>query len=657
MSSAEQALSPSARTPRDVRWRRVAAIVALPLLALLLQVPTAGAAAEVHLVAAGDFGARAATNTVLTQIADQNPDAALALGDLSYQDVPTEYAWCDYVKQRVGEGFPFQLIAGNHESLDVNDGDINDFSACLPNQIPGVEGIYGREYSMDLPAGTPLVRVINASPGLTFEDGRWDYAEGDDHYDWVASAIDEGRADGATWIVVTAHIPCLTVGVHPCPGERDFYRLLLAKDVDLVLHGHEHAYMRTHQLTSGTPSCPDVTGTGFDADCVVDSDDTYFQGQGTVFATVGTGGTPLRDVNATSPQADYFAAISGANLDPAYGLLNISATDTTLTGDFITTSGPGLSDSFTIQVGEPPNQPPSADITTTVDELDVTADGAGSSDTDGTITDYDWQFGDGTTATGVEASHTYASDGTYTITLTVTDNDGATDTTTTDVTVTTTPPPTEALAEDSFTRTVSSGWGSADVGGSWTTWPSSPSGSLLVGSGFGQMVQSTPASSRVAQLRDVASTETLVDATISPDKVTTGGGLYVNVAGRRVSTGAEYRAKLRLRSDGRIGLGPVRTSSSGSETALQSRQLLPFSYSAGDEIRVKVEVTGTSPTTLRAKAWLVGDPEPPTWFFDVQDSTSGLQAPGGIGFNTYYSSSATNTPLVLRVDDLLAVTP
>ena len=48
-----------------------------------------------------------------------------------------------YVKARVGEGFPFELISGNHESLDVNDGDINDFSACLPNQIPGIVGTYG----------------------------------------------------------------------------------------------------------------------------------------------------------------------------------------------------------------------------------------------------------------------------------------------------------------------------------------------------------------------------------------------------------------------------------------------------------------------------------------------------------------------------------
>ena len=175
----------------------------------------------------------------------------------------------------MGEGFPFELIAGNHESLDVNDGQINDFSACLPNQIPGVVGTYGREYYMDLPKGAPLVRVINASPALTFEDGKWTYATGDAHYNWVSAAIDSGRAKGARWIVVTAHIPCLSVGIYSCPANRDFYNLMLSKKVDLVLHGHEHAYMRTHQLRAGVTGCSALAVGSFDADCVADSDSSF----------------------------------------------------------------------------------------------------------------------------------------------------------------------------------------------------------------------------------------------------------------------------------------------------------------------------------------------------------------------------------------------
>ncbi len=56
---------------------------------------------------------------------------------------------------------------------------------------------------------------------------------------------------------------------------------------------------------------------------------------------------------------------------------------------------------------------------------------AGSSDPDGTINSYSWDFGDGNSSAASNPSHSYADDGSYTVTLEVTDNTGLTDTDTT----------------------------------------------------------------------------------------------------------------------------------------------------------------------------------------------------------------------------------
>lgn len=69
-----------------------------------------------------------------------------------------------------------------------------------------------------------------------------------------------------------------------------------------------------------------------------------------------------------------------------------------------------------------------------VDEL-VSFNASASTDPDGTIISYSWNFGDGTTGTGVTISHSWIVAGNYTIILTVTDNAGATGSATSSITV------------------------------------------------------------------------------------------------------------------------------------------------------------------------------------------------------------------------------
>ena len=62
--------------------------------------------------------------------------------------------------------------------------------------------------------------------------------------------------------------------------------------------------------------------------------------------------------------------------------------------------------------------------------LRVQFDATGSSDADGTIATYAWDFGDGNVGSGAQLTHSYTSPGDYSATLTVTDNAGATGTAT-----------------------------------------------------------------------------------------------------------------------------------------------------------------------------------------------------------------------------------
>ncbi|GEK08156.1 MULTISPECIES: PKD domain-containing protein [Pseudoalteromonas] len=68
-------------------------------------------------------------------------------------------------------------------------------------------------------------------------------------------------------------------------------------------------------------------------------------------------------------------------------------------------------------------------------DLSCSFDGSSSSSPDGAITQYSWQFSDGATALGAQASHSFTGSGSYNVELTITDNTGATASTSQQVTV------------------------------------------------------------------------------------------------------------------------------------------------------------------------------------------------------------------------------
>lgn len=116
------------------------------------------------------------------------------------------------------------------------------------------------------------------------------------------------------------------------------------------------------------------------------------------------------------------------------------------------------------------NTPPKASFTVDCTDLKCIFDGSASTDSEGPIDLYHWNYGDGIAGSGQTSTYTYAAEGTYTVFLTVTDNNGGT-----------------ATAEQAVT--VFSGSNSQDLltsstndGSTWTAKVETQDGSSLSGS-------------------------------------------------------------------------------------------------------------------------------------------------------------------------------
>jgi len=106
-------------------------------------------------------------------------------------------------------------------------------------------------------------------------------------------------------------------------------------------------------------------------------------------------------------------------------------------------------------------------------DLSCAVDGTGSHDPDGSVASYRWDFGDGTTAEGAVAEHTYATAGEAVVTLTVVDDEGVAATTTRPVTVAPAPNAAPVAVVDVACEELVcelSGGRSVDEDGSVTSW-------------------------------------------------------------------------------------------------------------------------------------------------------------------------------------------
>jgi subtilisin len=239
--------------------------------------------------------------------------------------------------------------------------------------------------------------------------------------------------------------------------------VVAAGNNDADAGGYSPAYVPSAITVSALADFDGVAGEGGSPGCLMDQDDTLadFSNWGTVIDIAAPGvcilsTLPLEQgeygiLNGTSMAAPHVAGTaailaSGAGA-PSNGT-DVQAIRDVLVGQgnfgWIDDSGDGTQEPLldlsnsgvffpAVVAGEedaggspPTGSPPIASFSYSCTDLDCIFDGSGSSDADGSISGYSWNF-NGPTGSGVTASHSFTNSGTYEVTLTVTDNDGMTD--------------------------------------------------------------------------------------------------------------------------------------------------------------------------------------------------------------------------------------
>ena len=324
--------------------------------------------------AGGDMGYSPTAAATVRGIASAGLDFSLHLGDMAYDQIYPESAWCAFIKDPrngVGPDFPYQIVAGGHD-LGKGPGPgaqyrtlIDRYVECLPDRM-GSTGTYGKEYYFDHPAAAPLMRVIMISPSITMPDGtEFDYRPGTGNWHWLVGAIRGARAAGIPWVAVGMARNCISVGEKRCEIGLDLFNLLVNERVDLILQAHEHGYARSRQLATG-PACPAVPVHRVDPACLADdgSGRIYTKGEGPIVVISGTLGIGNRPVNPQDSEAGYFVTMMGLNLNSTHGFTKYTVTAEKIQAQFVATTKAVFADQFEI-IDPDPGAAPAPPVTFT----------------------------------------------------------------------------------------------------------------------------------------------------------------------------------------------------------------------------------------------------------------------------------------------------
>lgn len=305
------------------------------------------------------------------------------------------------------------------------------------------------------------IGVVGAAPGARLHAIKVLGDNGNGDWSWYLAAVDYVTARAGTIDVTNASLGGTGA---PSALEDAINRSVDAGIVHTVAAGNNRADAQNHQpaaydsviTVSALADFNGEPGGGASSTCRTDQDDTLadFSNRGAgievtapgvcIHSTFknGTFNDTFSGTSMASPHVAAATALYASTRKPTTRSAVLDIRDYVIsTGnlDWTDDSGDGVREPL-LDVGDPAEWPPgppdpgapNAAVTTNCSRQNTTCrfDGSASSDPDGRIASYAWDFGDSTTGTGATVSHTYGKPGTYLVQLTVTDNDGKKDTAT-----------------------------------------------------------------------------------------------------------------------------------------------------------------------------------------------------------------------------------
>ena len=210
---------------------------------------------------------------------------------------------------------------------------------------------------------------------------------------------------------------------------------------------------------------------------------------------------------------------------------------------------------------------------------------------------------------------------------------------------------------DTFTRTQSNGWGTSDSGSAYTIGGGSTSEYSVTGS-KATIVQTSTAVNRTARLLSINDSEVDMKVKVSFDKKPETNTQHMYLIARRNSgSNSEYFGHVLWLSNNKVYVN-LQVNNAGTFLDLTANTAIPdMAQEANKDFWVRFQVSGTSPTTLKIKAWYDGWKEPTYWNSETTDSTINLQQAGSAGLRVYLSSAVSNAPITASFDNFTVTDP